>query len=180
MQPFWTTYHPLPAVSETPTLQQLYTSVLPMDSGTHGSKDIWVFGYGSLVYRPGFEHAEAVEGYIKGYRRVFWQGSTGWLYKHDMLACSVRIHGHESPQLLATKRAVALAAYQNSVAPHPFVVSLGAELLYGLRLIAAQNNSYLAPGLTNKSDPCPAALWSIILLLAASADHWAFLQHHKG
>lgn len=25
----------------------------------------------------GFDHAEAVEGYIKGYRRVFWQGSTG-------------------------------------------------------------------------------------------------------
>jgi cation transport regulator ChaC len=37
---------------------------------------IWVFGYGSLVYRPGFEYARRVEGFIRGYRRVFHQGST--------------------------------------------------------------------------------------------------------
>jgi cation transport regulator ChaC len=32
-----------------------------------------------LVVLAGFEYAEAVQGFIKGYRRVFWQGSTGLL-----------------------------------------------------------------------------------------------------
>ncbi|KAK4486250.1 hypothetical protein RD792_008920 [Penstemon davidsonii] len=31
----------------------------------------WVFGYGSLVWNPGFEVDEKVIGYIKDYRRVF-------------------------------------------------------------------------------------------------------------
>ncbi|KAG2494151.1 hypothetical protein HYH03_007787 [Edaphochlamys debaryana] len=37
---------------------------------------IWVFGYGSLVHTPGFDYERRVEGYIRGFRRVFWQGST--------------------------------------------------------------------------------------------------------
>ncbi|KAJ8448738.1 hypothetical protein Cgig2_011359 [Carnegiea gigantea] len=31
----------------------------------------WVFGYGSLVWNPGFQYDEKVIGYIKDYRRVF-------------------------------------------------------------------------------------------------------------
>ncbi|KAJ9537417.1 hypothetical protein OSB04_030150 [Centaurea solstitialis] len=31
----------------------------------------WVFGYGSLVWNPGFEYDEKMIGYIKNYRRVF-------------------------------------------------------------------------------------------------------------
>lgn len=31
----------------------------------------WVFGYGSLVWNPGFEYDEKVIGYIKNYKRVF-------------------------------------------------------------------------------------------------------------
>ncbi|XP_057959738.1 gamma-glutamylcyclotransferase 2-1 [Malania oleifera] len=31
----------------------------------------WVFGYGSLVWNPGFQFDEKVIGFIKGYRRVF-------------------------------------------------------------------------------------------------------------
>lgn len=31
----------------------------------------WVFGYGSLVWNPGFEYDEKVVGFIKDYRRVF-------------------------------------------------------------------------------------------------------------
>ncbi|CAI5462799.1 unnamed protein product [Closterium sp. Yama58-4] len=37
---------------------------------------IWVFGYGSLVWRPGFAFAARVPGHICGYRRVFYQGNT--------------------------------------------------------------------------------------------------------
>ena len=37
---------------------------------------MWIFGYGSLVWRPAFAHLERVPGYVRGYTRRFWQGST--------------------------------------------------------------------------------------------------------
>ncbi len=33
--------------------------------------DLWVFGYGSLIWNPGFEHAETVLASLPGYRRSF-------------------------------------------------------------------------------------------------------------
>ncbi|KAK2080540.1 hypothetical protein QBZ16_000393 [Prototheca wickerhamii] len=33
-------------------------------------------GFGSLVHTPGFAFKGRVQGHIRGYRRVFWQGST--------------------------------------------------------------------------------------------------------
>jgi cation transport protein ChaC len=37
---------------------------------------LWIFGYGSLVWRPAFAHVERSAGFIRGYQRRFWQGST--------------------------------------------------------------------------------------------------------
>ncbi|GAB2290800.1 Gamma-glutamylcyclotransferase 2-3 [Dionaea muscipula] len=37
---------------------------------------LWVFGYGSLIWKTGFHFDERLIGFIKGYRRVFHQGST--------------------------------------------------------------------------------------------------------
>ncbi len=37
---------------------------------------LWIFGYGSLVWRPAFEHAERVPAAVDGWARRFWQGST--------------------------------------------------------------------------------------------------------
>lgn len=37
---------------------------------------LWIFGYGSLLWRQGFAFAEVRAATIRGYRRVFWQGST--------------------------------------------------------------------------------------------------------
>nr|CAH7723220.1 unnamed protein product [Callosobruchus chinensis] len=39
-------------------------------------KSLWVFGYGSLCWRPGFQFNKAVTGYVKGYARRMWQGNT--------------------------------------------------------------------------------------------------------
>ena len=37
---------------------------------------MWVFGYGSLVWNPGFAHDARLVGFVRDYRRVFYQGST--------------------------------------------------------------------------------------------------------
>jgi glutathione-specific gamma-glutamylcyclotransferase len=41
-----------------------------MDAGfDHADEDLWVFAYGSLIWRPGFDHAERVPAYTIGLHR---------------------------------------------------------------------------------------------------------------
>ncbi|CAG9567881.1 unnamed protein product [Danaus chrysippus] len=37
---------------------------------------IWIFGYGSLCWNPGFGYQQSCIGYITGFSRRFWQGNT--------------------------------------------------------------------------------------------------------
>ena len=41
----------------------------------HDTQTHWVFGYGSLIWRPDFEFVEASPAKLPGYVRRFWQGS---------------------------------------------------------------------------------------------------------
>lgn len=37
---------------------------------------LWVFAYGSLIWRPSFSYEARVRAYVDGYARRFWQAST--------------------------------------------------------------------------------------------------------
>jgi cation transport regulator ChaC len=39
-------------------------------------RELWIFGYGSLLWRPAFPHVERRAGWLEGWARRFWQGST--------------------------------------------------------------------------------------------------------
>ncbi|XP_063241054.1 glutathione-specific gamma-glutamylcyclotransferase 1 [Bacillus rossius redtenbacheri] len=41
-----------------------------------GDRAVWVFGYGSLCWHPGFEYDEMLTGFVRGFCRKFWQGNT--------------------------------------------------------------------------------------------------------
>lgn len=51
---------------------------LPVPSG-----DVWVFGYGSLMWNPGFDYVEAQKAIIKGYHRSFCIWSVHYRGTHE-------------------------------------------------------------------------------------------------
>lgn len=49
------------------------TTMKPQDIIKEKS-NLWIFGYGSLVWKPDFAYKKSKIGYIKGYKRRFWHG----------------------------------------------------------------------------------------------------------
>lgn len=56
--------------------QQLHAAALAGDASDAEASGLWVFGYGSLCWHPGFDFRRSVTGFVRGYTRKFWQGNT--------------------------------------------------------------------------------------------------------
>ncbi|OEL17905.1 hypothetical protein BAE44_0021076 [Dichanthelium oligosanthes] len=50
---------------------------------------MWVFGYGSLIWNPGFAYDARLVGFVRDYRRVFYQGNL-----HACLFTYLQLHLH--------------------------------------------------------------------------------------
>lgn len=63
------------AAAAAPSRFLLYDSGSDSEDSIEQPTSVWVFGYGSLCWYPGFEYTKCVTGYIRGYSRRFWQGN---------------------------------------------------------------------------------------------------------
>jgi glutathione-specific gamma-glutamylcyclotransferase len=52
------------------------TASVVHDGGARVPRDLWIFGYGSLMWKPGFAFEEAIPARLTGYRRCFCIYST--------------------------------------------------------------------------------------------------------
>ena len=72
-------------------------SPFPSSPTPHPS-DVYIFGYGSLCWRPDFPFLSRHPSYIEGYQRRFWQGSPdhrGTLDAPGRVVTLVRVDGGE-------------------------------------------------------------------------------------
>ncbi|XP_019407869.1 PREDICTED: glutathione-specific gamma-glutamylcyclotransferase 1 [Crocodylus porosus] len=124
---------------------------------------VWIFGYGSLVWRPDFEFSARKVGFIRGYTRRFWQGDTFHrgsekapgrvaTLLEDYEACTwgvaYQVCGEQiaaSLQYLNMREAV-LGGYDTKLVKfHPLEKDADEPILALVYIATPQNPSYLGP-----------------------------------
>ena len=122
-----------------------------------GHADIWLFGYGSLIWKADFAYLERRPAYIQGWERRFWQGS------HDHRGTL------ESPGRVAT-----LIRAKDSIC-HGMAYRITPEVLAPLDV--REKNGYLREKvlLTFLAENGEATKQSEGLIYLASEDNPAFL-----
>lgn len=135
----------------------------------------WIFGYGSLIWRPDFEYLECRPARLAGWQRRFWQGShdhRGLPHRPGRVVTLVpATHGHCDGMAYRVDDAVAEHTFaaldhreKNGYERHPVLLDLsdssgsadpaGTTTLWkrtpGVVYIAARDNrAYLGPASTN-------------------------------
>ncbi|XP_042322517.1 glutathione-specific gamma-glutamylcyclotransferase 1 [Sceloporus undulatus] len=143
--------------------QQQATEVLADEEGSPPSSPLWVFGYGSLVWRPGFEFTSRKVGCIRGYSRRFWQGDTfhrgsekmpGRVvtlqedYNGSTWGVAYELHGDQvaaSLKYLNVREAVLGGYVTKLVKFYPQEKELKEPILALVYIATPQNPSYLGP-----------------------------------
>lgn len=59
-----------------------------LESAEKGEPSLWIFGYGSLIWNPGFKFAESIKAKLPGYSRRFFQGNTNWRGTPELVSFS--------------------------------------------------------------------------------------------
>lgn len=125
--------------------------------------DIWIFGYGSLVWRPAFPHEERRAAWIEGFVRRFWQGSTDHrgvpgapgrvvtLVPEPETRCwgmAYRVHTDQVDEVIETLDVREQGGYERLELPVHFDEPAGARVR-GLSWVATPaNRNYLGPATT--------------------------------
>ncbi|RMC00358.1 hypothetical protein DUI87_22966 [Hirundo rustica rustica] len=119
--------------------------------GAELAAPVWIFGYGSLVWRPGFEFTSRKVGFIRGYSRRFWQGDT-FHRGSEKMACTwgvaYEVRGEQiaaSLEYLNMREAV-LGGYDTKLVKfHPQEKDAEEPILALVYIATPQNPSYLGP-----------------------------------
>lgn len=78
-----------------------------------GKSSLWIFGYGSLVWKPDFRFKRSKVGHVKGYKRRFWHGDNFHRGDDDLVSSGGR---DAPPGFLGTARDVIVLSL-----PPPFL-----------------------------------------------------------
>ncbi|XP_035598139.1 glutathione-specific gamma-glutamylcyclotransferase 1-like [Oncorhynchus keta] len=111
---------------------------------------LWIFGYGSLVWKPDFKYKRNYVGYIKGFSRRFWHGDNFHRGDKD-LACTWGIayevtdsQMEESLQYLNVRETV-LGGYATKMVEFTPREKCQGSLLALVYIATSDNPIYLGP-----------------------------------
>ncbi|KAF8703267.1 hypothetical protein HU200_032059 [Digitaria exilis] len=116
---------------------------------------MWVFGYGSLIWNPGFAYDARVVGFVRDYRRVFYQG-TPLRACFTCLPLQPRVHGRFALSKLY------LVPFANG---------------QGARTTGAHRSFPAGPSRSSTNQGRLAVLWGVAYRISREEDKQIALEH---